>query len=179
MHTRNEITACLKESSRRVHEWAGNLSETLFTTPAIEGKWSPAEHIDHLTRSVKPLNMALAMPRGFLRWFGKPNREARTYDELKKRYREKLAAGGQASGRFVPQLKSVDKQVLISRYEEQMGKLVVKAAAFKEAELDLYVLPHPLLGKITLREMFFFTIYHTYHHLDALRKKENSLYSTV
>ena len=31
-------------------------------------------------------------------------------------------------------------------------------------QLDHYLLPHPLLGKITLREMLFFSAYHIQHH---------------
>lgn len=31
-------------------------------------------------------------------------------------------------------------------------------------ELDKYILPHPLLGKLTIREMMYFTIYHVEHH---------------
>jgi hypothetical protein len=30
--------------------------------------------------------------------------------------------------------------------------------------LDLLILPHPLLGKLTLREMLYFTLYHVEHH---------------
>ena len=33
-----------------------------------------------------------------------------------------------------------------------------------EKDLDFYVLPHPLIGKLTLREMLFFCIYHVQHH---------------
>jgi hypothetical protein len=33
-----------------------------------------------------------------------------------------------------------------------------------EMDLDRCRLPHPLLGKITVREMLFFTLYHYEHH---------------
>ncbi len=36
--------------------------------------------------------------------------------------------------------------------------------SFSEAQLDALILPHPLLGKLTLREMLYFTIYHVQHH---------------
>ncbi|HRH60621.1 MAG TPA: DinB family protein, partial [Chitinophagaceae bacterium] len=45
-----------------------------------------------------------------------------------------------------------------------------------EDELDVYILPHPLLGKLTLREMLYFTIYHAEHHLknvEELIEKRN------
>jgi hypothetical protein len=39
----------------------------------------------------------------------------------------------------------------------------------KEAKLDNFIAPHPLLGKITLRELCYFTIYHTQHHLHNIK----------
>jgi hypothetical protein len=44
----------------------------------------------------------------------------------------------------------------------------------QEERLDQYLAPHPLLGKITLRELTFFTIYHSHHHLDSIRKMTGS-----
>jgi len=37
-------------------------------------------------------------------------------------------------------------------------------SGFSEEDLDKLILPHPLLGKLTLREMMYFTIYHVQHH---------------
>lgn len=39
---------------------------------------------------------------------------------------------------------------------------------WRDADLDRYLLPHPLLGKLTLREMLFFTLYHNYHHVQSV-----------
>jgi hypothetical protein len=35
---------------------------------------------------------------------------------------------------------------------------------WSEAELDAYRLPHPLLGRLSVREMMFFTLLHNRHH---------------
>ena len=42
---------------------------------------------------------------------------------------------------------------------------------WSDAKLDKYIAPHPLLGKITLRELAYFTIYHIQHHLSIIRKR--------
>jgi hypothetical protein len=34
-----------------------------------------------------------------------------------------------------------------------------------ERALDRHLLPHPLMGLLTIREMLAFTVYHTAHHL--------------
>ena len=44
---------------------------------------------------------------------------------------------------------------------------------WSEDDLDLYVIPHPLMGKLTFREILYFTIYHVKHHkkqMDAIVK---------
>jgi hypothetical protein len=32
-------------------------------------------------------------------------------------------------------------------------------------------LPHPLLGKLTVREMLFFTLYHQRHHVAVVERR--------
>jgi hypothetical protein len=40
-----------------------------------------------------------------------------------------------------------------------------------EDDLDNYLVKHPLLGRITLRELCYFTIYHTQHHLNIISSR--------
>jgi molybdopterin synthase catalytic subunit len=49
-------------------------------------------------------------------------------------------------------------------YENVVKKLNKVAQKCSEKDLDYYVIPHPLIGKLTLREMLFFCIYHVQHH---------------
>jgi len=44
-----------------------------------------------------------------------------------------------------------------------------------EELLDSRYLPHPLLGKLVAREMMYFIIHHTKHHLDSLDRKVQNL----
>jgi hypothetical protein len=48
--------------------------------------------------------------------------------------------------------------------------MLKKIGQWSEKNLDAYLLPHPLLGKITVREMLFFTTFHTDHHLNIMQK---------
>lgn len=92
--------------------------------------------------------------------FGKTNRSSRTYDELVIKYEAKLTAGGKASRPFIPLPVSFEKKdELVKKYVQQKQKLIPKIEKQSEADLDKYILPHPLLGKITLREMLYFTIH--------------------
>jgi len=101
--------------------------------------------------------------------FGKTNRPSKTYDEVVTKYKTKLAAGGKASGPFIPPtIKFEKKDELIKKYDQQKQKLISKIEKQSETDLDKYILPHPLLGKVTLREMLYFTIHHNEHHLNLL-----------
>lgn len=134
---------------------------------APKGKWNALQQLDHLVKSVTPVNMVMGLPKFVISWrFGIANRPSRTYDALVDRYHIKLQAGGRASGAFVPsvQVDPADKEDLLKNLQEQVQKLARKTKKLNEVALDKYVLPHPLLGKLTLREMLYFTAYHASHH---------------
>lgn len=129
-------------------------------------KWSAGQQMDHIYRAIKPLVQALQLPHIILKLlFGKANRNSKSYDELVKKYQQKLQTGGRASGRFIPQqILITQKQDLVKRLQQVIKKLIVQVNKLSENELDNIIIPHPLLGKITLREMMYFTIYHVEHH---------------
>ncbi len=138
---------------------------------APDAKWSAGQNLDHLIRSIQPLQLAYSLPKFLLKLlFGKANRPSKTYNDLVAKYRSQLSAGGRASGRFVPPVILADKKTtLLATYKNETQKLISKVERTSENDLDLYILPHPLLGKVTLREMLFFTIHHNEHHLELLR----------
>ena len=145
--------------------------EELLKAP--EGKWNALQQLDHLVRSTAPVNMAMGLPKLVLSWrFGKSNRPSKTYEELVQKYITKLQAGGRASGRFVPgpAIGIERKAALIQQMQTIIRQLQHRIHHQKETALDTYILPHPLLGKLTLREMLYFTAYHVLHHLTLVKK---------
>lgn len=141
----------------------------------IDGKWSIAENIQHLTTATKTTNLALKVPKFVLHLlFGKPNRPSRSYEELVAKYQAKLEAGGAASGRYVPSAKDINrsKEELIEKWESACNTYLSRMKYYWDEEtLDRYIVRHPLLGRITVRELAYFTIYHTKHHLKAIRQR--------
>ncbi len=135
----------------------------LFTT---NNKWTAGQQAEHILRSIKPVLFAFRLPLFLLRlFFGKANRPSRSYIGLVDRYHEKIAGGGRASGRFIPSAVRYDqKNKICADIIFTVSALCSKAIKIKEEDLDIYILPHPLLGKVTLREMLYFTAYHVYHH---------------
>ncbi len=135
-------------------------------------KWSRAEHMQHLVLAVRPLVLAYGLPGFILRMmFGKSNRPSRQYEALKMKYEQKLKEGGKASAPFVPKSQKTesDKNLLIENFNSIHTKLLRRLDGWSEDSLDKYILPHPLLGKLTLREMIYFTNFHIRHHEKAIK----------
>jgi hypothetical protein len=173
MYTQEEIIQGLEDKYAYLTQWLENQKDENFSISSTEGKWSTGEHIDHLIKSTKPLNMAMRLPKMQLRMmFGKPNREGRTFEQIVARYKVKLADNnGQTTSRYEPKNITNDKkQELIKTLQDEKERLQRITSKWREKDLDNYLLPHPLLGKMTIREIMLFTIYHTQHHIDILEK---------
>lgn len=167
-----DIAKFLRLSAGEFSQYCRSLTdEQFFAQP--EGKWSPAQQVKHLVTSARMSRLAFSLPRFMVRLIGgRPNRPSRSYDELVTKYNTKLAAGGRASGRFVPKPipASIGKEKLMNEFDKANERLVQSMLRRRtEAQLDQYLAPHPLLGKITLRELGYFTIHHTHHHLSSIQ----------
>jgi hypothetical protein len=149
-------------------EYIEGLDEAEFNYTIAE-KWTPGQQLLHLYLSVKPLKNGFGLPRFVVRlMFGKATQPSRTYPDLVMHYQKKLADGGKSSAPFSP--KAVDfgkKTEICHKIEETIADISKKIATFDETDLDRLRLPHPLLGKITMREMLYFTMYHVNHHKSA------------
>ncbi len=172
IESREEIATALEADFTALASYVAAYNKTLFTEMP-EGKWSVGQHLEHLIRSSQPVYMAIGLPAFVLKLiFGKPNRPGRSFDELVERYQEKLSNGGAASGRFVPPAVPYSlQQQKIKLFLQLKDKLQKRVLALSDSKLDNCLLPHPLLGKITVREMLFFTVYHTQHHLQIMQKQ--------
>ncbi|HET6327551.1 MAG TPA: DinB family protein [Planctomycetaceae bacterium] len=170
---RNALLADL----RKLHEasstfWEGFSTTEFFT--AVGSGWTPAGNVRHLNKAIQPLTRALRLPRFVLRvLFGKPRNPSRTYASLRDKYLATLKQGAGA-GSFAPEPSQAHKNDadqrsrLMSKRGELSQQLWSAVGSWREEDLDRYLLPHPLLGKLTIREMLFFTLYHNYHHVQSL-----------
>jgi uncharacterized damage-inducible protein DinB len=173
--TTKEITPELSKKYQEFTSYIKNLSDKDFLYAPAENKWTIGQHLQHLIMSVSPLVKALSLPTfalGLL--FGKANRKSKSYEDLVAKYKLKLQNGGIAPARFAPALPQANQKTdLNKKLVKLVEKLCRQISGLSEAQLDKYILPHPLLGKITLREMFYFTIYHAQHHLAITQNNLN------
>ena len=168
--TKSELLTALKDSNQRAENWFLIIPANDFFTRHGE-VWSPSDNVDHLIKAVKPVAKALKLPKITLQaMFGKPEKPSMTYEELCDRYRAEISRGAQASGRYLPNQETPDddaegkKKALLEQWSKANEELLSVAGKWDENELDKYQLPHPLIGKLTIREMIFFTIYHNLRH---------------
>lgn len=167
--TKSELISKLNESNQRVTKWFADIPADAFF--ARQGEvWSASDNVDHLIKSHKPIAKALRLPKFTLQaMFGKPEKHSMTYEELCQTYRDAIAKGGQAFGRYLPDQQSpanpeTDKSNLLNQFSKASAELISVAEKWNEKELDEHLLPHPLIGRLTIREMLYFTIYHNLRH---------------
>ncbi|HVE69931.1 MAG TPA: DinB family protein [Thermoanaerobaculia bacterium] len=172
MHTREEILTFLDQVQRdSVAFWSAIPDDEFFAK--IGEAWSPADNVRHLAKSIRPVTKALRMPKIFVRlMFGGPRRGSMTYDELVAHYHGKLDEGGTA-GRFAPSQRVVtDRIAVLSQFEQADRELRDAIVRWPDCALDRHQLPHPLMGKLTVREMLFFTLYHQLHHIENVKRRK-------
>jgi len=146
--TKTELIASLKDANQRVTKWFTEIPANDFFTR--EGEvWSASDNVDHLIKSHKPISKALKLPKFTLQAsFGKPERQSRPYEEICRIYRDEIAKGTQASGRYLSNQKNpvaegteLKKMELLEQWSEASTELVSVAEKWNESELDGYQLP--------------------------------------
>jgi hypothetical protein len=174
-HTREQIvTAFEQQEIDSLAYW--NAFDTAAFFRKIGASWSPAETVRHLNKATRPVVKALHLPGILLRvMFGRAGRPSVTYDELVERYARRLAEGGQA-GRFAPSSQSNEdlatwREAIMRDFKGISRNLRTAIVRWPEEKLDRLQLPHPLLGKLTVREMLFFTLNHHRHHIGVVRRR--------
>ncbi|MTE25923.1 DinB family protein [Winogradskyella ouciana] len=144
-------------------------------TQGPEGKWTQGQQALHLLQSIKPLNDALSLPKYVLRFkFGKANRPVRDYNAIVKRYQERLedAKGKTFKGSLNMKVPTIaDKKYIFNRLQTESKKLQYKTKKISDKNLDTVILPHPLMGKMPVREIIMWTAYHVEHHTEILKRQ--------
>lgn len=163
--TKEELSANLRNDHQRFIAYIDALDQREFEF-GREQKWTPGQELDHIIRSVLPISQILGNKSFIATKFGSIDRMSLNYDELVDMYRHKLNSGGRAVGQFVPGIVCWNqKEELKNQLIDAIERINSSLETYSALELTTLVLPHPLLGKLTVKEMIFFTIYHVRHHL--------------
>jgi hypothetical protein len=170
MNTKEDIKKVLVEIFQELDNYLKGIKNQSFSN-SVNGKWSIAQNIDHLTVSNNITALSLNIPRPLLKQLFKTNQRVNwNYDEVAWKYQLQLSHGAKAPLPFQPRLSLIPIPSVIDFFWKKSCSNILKAVDnWSENDLDTYVVAHPILGKITVRELFFFTVYHTRHHLNTIK----------
>ena len=165
------INNLLEEKHQELFNWL-NKQEQNYWENGPEGKWTTGQHIQHLVDSIKKLNHALSFPSFVLKYkFGKANREVRPYEQVVQRYQDKLVENKEKAKNYNAAISTPNEKKfkhLLRTLNVQNKKLQYKTNKMSDSKLDNLIVPHPLMGKMPLREIIMWTAYHTEHHTKDL-----------
>ena len=134
--------------------------------------WTAGQQMEHIHRATSQLPLLLKIPlplNGF--FFGKAKKPTKNYNEIVAIYLSKLKSGLKATERFIPSKIPYSYRInLANKLLKNITGINEAIDKISEKNLDSYVLPHPILGKLTYREMLYFTIYHADHHCGIARQ---------
>lgn len=168
MH-KNEIISELRASHHAFWKTAISLPNP---SVSVNNKWSVAQNVEHITIALQRFSNYLMLPKSDIKSkFGCTDRPSASMETIVKVFRSALENGIQTTKTFAPQLvpeTSIGK--LVTQGKEALAALILNMETWTEDDLDLYYCPHPVLGKITVREVLYFTAYHVGHHHETLKK---------
>ena len=159
MTTLQETTDKLTDVFAETEKTANSFTEEQFFKRPGTGKWSAAEHVQHLFVSVKPLAGLFGKPELMLQ-FGKRNRAPMHYDEVIALYNQVLsspAAAPVVSRNSVEGL-SATKAEQLANLNSIHAKFIERAGTLSDTILDEYQAPHPLIGLLTARVVIFYAL---------------------
>ncbi|SOD97346.1 DinB family protein [Spirosoma fluviale] len=160
----------LREDCQEFIKWADTLSDEQFAVQ-LDGKWSVVEVMQHLFLSARPVARLLAGSRDALKQWGRSETLPKGYDEIASTYKTILGTGVKAPAGMSPRPEDIQigRGDMVKRFEGIYEDLIRAVEYWPTHELDDYCIPHPVLGKLSVREMLYFTSIHTQHHLELLK----------
>lgn len=176
IYSKSEIIRSVQSSFDNVTACIQSTPDDIFYEKR-NGKWSIAENLDHLIQSTKPIASVLKKNKLTLLVFGVSFSGSENFETLKSNYHLKLSQGlapANGGGFISKNIESISKEKFLENWNLIGSKFPSRIDQWSENNLDRFKLPHPLLAKLTVREMLFFTIFHNEHHLRTMKQLNES-----
>ncbi len=169
MPTIKSYQASLQGLFAEIDAFVQNLPEAACNARPSE-KWSIGEEAEHLITASMGSSALFSSPDERLI---PSDHASRDDDALMAEYQEKLPLAG-SIGRAIGSKAPTDfaPNDLQNRFLTAAQLLNASLENWDEQKSDAWMVwKHPLLGKMTGREMAAFTVHHTQHHLNSMKKK--------
>lgn len=153
---------------QEIIQYIDSLDEKKFNYVST-GKWTAGQQLEHILLTIIPFPKVLFFKEYLIKKFGYINRTTWNYQSVLKNY---LKTTLKAPDRFTPQKEITinQKAAIISDIRQILEQIKESSEDYSEKEFDTLTLPHPLLGKITIREMFYIMSYHPLHHKKQIQE---------
>lgn len=162
-----EIVQLLESKFDALTALLENLPAEQMPIPLAPGKWSAGQIAVHLVLSTRPVVKGMSLPKTVLaEKFGTRNGTLeRSFQDLLAHFRKTMQGAVTAPSQFTPEaVEAAQKNTLIADLRQVLSELIGVMRQWDEVDLSTYMMPHPALGKLTVREMLYFTAIHTEHH---------------
>jgi DNA-directed RNA polymerase subunit L len=172
VQTLSEIQKGLADISQQLIDFSNQYTEEIYFAPFGE-KWSMAGNLEHLILTNTAMSKTFSYPKEALAaQFGKAERPSLTGPEIIGKYLLVLGKMKiKAPPAYSPQASTPQsKTVLLKMWDDVELAFQNNLKNWSDEDLDTYRIPHPAMGNLNLREMVLFAIYHTNHHLKAMKK---------
>jgi hypothetical protein len=167
--TKRELLKAFVDNHKEVSDYINSLTEEQFVY-GHNGKWTAGQQFSHVYLTLTPFPKALASRAFIIRQFGRIDRPNWDYEEVVRKY---LKTSLKAPQQFLPERVDPEQRAIITTDLQKISLTIEQLLdEFTDEELDTLVLPHPLLGNMTIRELFYLMTYHATHHL---RQTEDNL----
>ncbi|MEO5777307.1 MAG: DinB family protein [Flavobacterium sp.] len=158
-----------------------NTAQALFWESAIQmpnptipfnDKWSVCQNVQHINIALLRVSNYLALPKSSIKSnFGLSERISSNYETSSNVFGNALKNGAKTTDAFMPEIKlATSVEELVSQGKDLLAALISNLENWSEDELEMYNCPHPIFGKMTVREILYFTIYHVQHHNETIKK---------
>ncbi|ERJ60842.1 DinB family protein [Sphingobacterium paucimobilis] len=137
------------------------------------GKWTAGQQLHHVGSTIVPFTKALVSKEYLVQKFGDLDRSTWSYQTVLDNYAKTSL---KAPEQFLPpaEVSFEQKETIITSLHSDLKKISALLELYEEDELDLLVIPHPLLGKMNIREIFYLMGYHPIHHLKQIKTLLNN-----
>lgn len=160
--TKQELIKTFYDNHQEMIDYVNALTDEQFTY-SLNGKWTAGQQFSHVYLTLLPFLKVLPSKDFIVQKFGKISRSTWDYDTVIENY---FKTSLQAPQQYLPEQITPEQKATITA---DIQKVILTIQHFldqyTEEELDSLVLPHPLLGNLTIREMFYLMTYHATHHL--------------
>ena len=160
--TKRKLIETFYNNHQEMIDFVNSLTDEQFTR-SYDGKWTAGQQFSHVYLTLLPFPKVLSSKDFIVQKFGKIKRLTWDYDTVIENY---FKTSLQAPQQYLPEQVSLEEKVTITADIQKVIRSIQDLLdQYTDEELDLLVLPHPLLGNLTIREMFYLMSYHAIHHL--------------